>query len=50
MKGYKNNPDANREVFLDGGWFRSGDIAYINEEGLVYITDRLKELIKVSAN
>ncbi|CAH0400179.1 unnamed protein product [Chilo suppressalis] len=47
MKGYRNNPEANTEVFVDSGWYRSGDIANIDECGLVYITDRLKELIKV---
>ncbi|KAL0829361.1 hypothetical protein ABMA28_004139 [Loxostege sticticalis] len=47
MKGYKNNPEANKEVFLEGGWYRSGDVANIDETGMVYITDRLKELIKV---
>ncbi|XP_063828963.1 uncharacterized protein LOC135078296 [Ostrinia nubilalis] len=47
MKGYKNNPEANSEVFLEDGWFRSGDIANIDETGMVYVTDRLKELIKV---
>lgn len=50
MKGYKNNPEANKEVFLEGGWYRSGDVANIDETGMVYITDRLKELIKASIN
>ncbi|CAG9788309.1 unnamed protein product, partial [Diatraea saccharalis] len=47
MKGYRNNPVANNQVFAEGGWYRSGDIANIDESGLVYVTDRLKELIKV---
>ncbi|VVC96532.1 unnamed protein product [Leptidea sinapis] len=46
MKGYRDNPEANRNAFVDG-WFRSGDLASINEEGAVTIADRLKELIKV---
>lgn len=44
MKGYYNRPEEN--VFLDG-WFRTGDIMYYNQDGYLFITDRLKELIKV---
>ncbi|GBP14310.1 4-coumarate--CoA ligase 1 [Eumeta japonica] len=47
MRGYKDNPESNREAFLDGRWLRTGDLATINEAGEVTITDRLKELIKV---
>ncbi|XP_034832839.1 uncharacterized protein [Maniola hyperantus] len=48
MKGYKNNPKANADVFVDG-WMRSGDLGKIDEDGFVTIADRLKELIKVNA-
>lgn len=44
MKGYYNRPEEN--VFLDG-WLRTGDMMYYNEDGYLFITDRLKELIKV---
>lgn len=44
MKGYYNRPEEN--VFLDG-WFRTGDMVYYNDQGFLFITDRLKELIKV---
>ncbi|XP_028042788.1 4-coumarate--CoA ligase 1-like [Bombyx mandarina] len=47
MRGYKDNPKANEEVFVDGRWYRSGDLARINKDGIVTIVDRLKELIKV---
>ncbi|KAG7301895.1 hypothetical protein JYU34_013315 [Plutella xylostella] len=47
MKGYKDNPEANKEAFTEGGWFRSGDLARISDAGALYICDRLKELIKV---
>ena len=48
MKGYLNLPDATKScLMVDGGWFRSGDIGYFDEDGWFYITDRLKELIKV---
>lgn len=47
MKGYKNNPEANKEVFI-GDWLRTGDLGSIDEDGAVFIHDRLKELIKVT--
>jgi long-chain acyl-CoA synthetase len=44
MKGYLKNDKATREAF-DGGWFRTGDMALIDDEGFVYIVDRIKDLI-----
>ena len=44
IHGYWNRPDANQESFIDG-WFRTGDIAYIDDEGYLFIVDRLKQLI-----
>jgi long-chain acyl-CoA synthetase len=44
MKGYFRNPQATEEAFR-GGWFHSGDIGYIDEEGDVFIVDRKKDLI-----
>lgn len=46
---YHNNPKATKESFVDG-WYRSGDIGTINEQGLVHIVDRKKELIKYKGN
>ena len=47
MKGYLNLPDATKASITEDGWFRTGDIGYFDKEGCFYITDRLKELIKV---
>ncbi|XP_047028473.1 4-coumarate--CoA ligase 3-like [Helicoverpa zea] len=47
MKGYRNNIEATKAVIADDGWFRSGDLASIDETGEITIADRLKELIKV---
>ena len=42
--GYENNPEANANAFVDG-WFRTGDQGAIDEEGYLYLTGRLKEII-----
>ncbi|KAM3960255.1 uncharacterized protein ACR2FA_005733 [Aphomia sociella] len=47
MKGYKNNSEANKEVFVDNEWYRSGDMVSVDEAGMLTVADRLKELIKV---
>lgn len=46
MKGYLNNETATREMMEDG-WLKTGDIAYYDHDNYFYVTDRLKELIKV---
>ncbi|MBI0293130.1 AMP-binding protein [Streptomyces sp. PRKS01-29] len=43
--GYWNDPEATRRVLDDAGWFRSGDIGRLDRHGLLYIVDRLKDVI-----
>ncbi|MHC4160471.1 MAG: AMP-binding protein, partial [Planctomycetota bacterium] len=44
MKGYCNNPDATAEAYK-GGWFHTGDMAKVDEDGYYFIVDRLKDMI-----
>ena len=44
IEGYWQRPDANAETFVDD-WLRTGDVAYIDEEGYLYIVDRIKDLV-----
>ncbi len=48
FSGYWKKPEVNAECFDEEGWFRTGDIARLDGDGFLYITDRKKELLKTS--
>jgi long-chain acyl-CoA synthetase len=45
MKGYLDNPEDTRNAFWEKKWFRSGDVGLFDENGYLYIVDRLKDMI-----
>lgn len=48
MKGYWNRPEKTETAFMKQGWLRTGDLARMDETGLIYIVDRKKDMIIVS--
>jgi long-chain acyl-CoA synthetase len=45
MKGYLHNPEGTAAAFWEQGWFRSGDVGQMDDEGYYYIVDRIKDMI-----
>ncbi len=45
MAGYLNQPEATAQTLIEGGWLRTGDGAYADEDGYIYLTDRIKDMI-----
>ena len=48
MIGYYNDPEQTKAVFDDEGWFQTGDLGHIEEGGFLMVTDRKKEIFKLS--
>ncbi len=48
MMGYYNDPELTKSAFDSEGWFRTGDIGHIDNDGFLMVTDRKKEIFKLS--
>ncbi|XP_021943567.2 4-coumarate--CoA ligase 1 [Folsomia candida] len=49
FQGYYKNPESTKNAFIDG-WFRTGDVGYLNDDGFLFIVDRAKDIFKYFHN
>jgi hypothetical protein len=49
LAGYVGDDEANAAAFDSEGWLKTGDLCYIDQDGFLFVVDRLKELIKYKA-
>lgn len=49
MKGYWNRPEATAEAIDELGWFHSGDVGYLDDEGFLFLCDRVKDMVITGA-
>lgn len=47
MQGYVGNRELTADTIMPDGYLKTGDIGYIDDDGFVFLVDRLKEMIKV---
>jgi acyl-CoA synthetase (AMP-forming)/AMP-acid ligase II len=48
MKGYYNNPEATARVLMPGGWLRTGDLGFVDSDGCLFVTGRIKDIMIIS--
>ena len=48
MQGYYKNPELTKQMFTEDGWIKTGDKGFIDDEGYIVITDRIKDMFKTS--